>query len=385
MTSRLETAGAQGILGLFTDLVAPGGVQEANRHSAASLVQCARRRGWNARFLGLNEPSGEHALSFDDTEISFRGFQRSKGAFTLVAIRGAQELVRGGGCIVLAGHPNLAPVAAAVKLLSARTKTIVVAHGVEVWERLPVLRRRALASADRVVAPSCYTVGMLAAVQGVPPERIQRLPWPLGLDFLRLADQPTEHPLPPDFPSGQVVLTVGRWAAAERYKGVDQLIHATATLREEFPDLHLVAVGSGDDLPRLREIATNIGVADRVHFLERLSREQIASCYARADIFALPSTGEGFGLVFLEAMAFGKPLVGAAAGGSTDLIADGVNGLLVPPKEVAQLTQALGRLLRNRALRDEMGRRGAAIVREKYRVNVFQQQLEDILAELARV
>jgi glycosyltransferase involved in cell wall biosynthesis len=144
--------------------------------------------------------------------------------------------------------------------------------------------------------------------------------------------------------------------------------------------LTLAAVGAGDDLPRLQKLAAELGVASAVRFLTGLSKQELAACYARADIFALPSTGEGFGLVFLEAMAFAKPIVAAAAGGSTDLVEDKVNGLLIPPRDQAALTQALDQLLRDHTLRSSLGQRGAEIVRHKYRFDLFQSQFAAILA-----
>ena len=168
-------------------------------------------------------------------------------------------------------------------------------------------------------------------------------------------------------------------AAAERYKGADELIRAVAQLRASVPGLHLVAVGGGNDLLRLRGVAADLGAADRVHFLENLSREEIAACYAHADLFVLPSAGEGFGLVFLEAMAFAKPVVGVAFGGTTDVVKDGINGLLVPPRDPDHLAQALSTLLHDGSLRAELGQRGAEIVRQKYQFDVFQAELEKIL------
>jgi glycosyltransferase involved in cell wall biosynthesis len=268
-----------------------------------------------------------------------------------------------------------------MRRISPQFKTIVVAHGVEVWKPLPTLRRRALLRANLILAPSRDTAQKLIEVQGVAPEKIRRLAWPLNPNFLRMAEAPSHLPLPLGFPVGKVILTVGRWAASERYKGADELIRAIPQLRSTVPSLHLVAVGGGDDLPRLRQLATGLGVADRVHFLEDLSREEIAACYARADLFALPSTGEGFGLVFLEAMAFAKPIIGVASGGTTDVVKDGINGLLVPTDDAQALPQALGRLLRDESLRAELGRRGAEIAKQEYRFDLFRAELEQILGD----
>lgn len=381
MTAQPDIRHTNRIIGLFPELLGPGGVQESGRHTAASLAQYACRHQWLAQFFSLNDPCGKHSLRFDDTEFSFRGFRRAKTNFVLSTVRAARPLARSGARIVVAGHPNLAPLAAAIKMVTPNTKTVVISHGVEVWEPLPGVRRRALADADRVLAPSRHTMEKLAAVQRVSKQRIRHLPWPLSLDFLRLAADSAALSLPAEFPQCRILLTVGRWAASERYKGVDELIRVVPQLGASVSDLHLVAVGGGDDLPRLRAIAADLGVADRVHFLEGLSREEIAACYARADVFALPSTGEGFGLVFLEAMAFAKPVVGAACGGTTDVVEDGVNGLLVPPGDTERLAQGLDRLLRDGSLRAEMGRRGAEIVRQKYRFDIFQAELERILGE----
>lgn len=381
MTAQADTRHANRILGLFPELLGPGGVQEAGRHTAASLARYASRHRWLAQFFSLNDPRGAHSLCFDDTEFSFRGFHRAKTDFILSTIRAARPFAPGGSRIVLAGHPHLAPVAAAIKMVTPNTRTVVISHGVEVWRPLPRMRRRALADADYLLAPSRFTMERLAIAQQIPRHRICQLPWPLSLDLLRMAADLVALPVPSEFPQGRIVLTVGRWAATEQYKGVDELIRAVPRLCAIFPDLHLVAVGGGDDLPRLRVIAADLGVVDRVHFLEGLSRREIAACYARADVFALPSTGEGFGLVFLEAMAFAKPVVGAACGGITDLVEEGVNGLLVPPGDTDRLTGALEWLLREDSLRAEMGRRGAQIVRQRYSIEVFQSELERILWE----
>ena len=201
--------------------------------------------------------------------------------------------------MALAAHPNLAFPIEWIQRASPTLKTVVMSHGVEVWTPLPLLRRGALLRADRVLAPSSDTARKLTAILG-------RASWPgprsslaaePGLSSPRKCPREASARFP-DFPEGRVVLTVGRWAASERYKGADELIGAVSMLRADIPDLQLALVGKGDDLPRLRRLAAETSVADRVHFFDHLSREEVAACFARADVFALPSTGEGFGIVF---------------------------------------------------------------------------------------
>jgi len=375
----VSTRHSERIIGLFPELLGVGGVQEAGRQTAAALHEIARHHGQETHFLSLNDPAGEHVLRAGALEISFRGFGRRKVQFIFAAVGTA----RNSNGIVLAAHPNLALPAVLMKKLSPRLKTVVVSHGVEVWQPLPRVRRAALRRADLLLAPSRYTVQKLNEMQGIPIDKIRRLPWPLSPAFLSLAEASETLQLPIEFPPGNVILTVGRWDRSERYKGADDLIVAVAQLRPKFPNVNLVLIGQGDDLVRLQTLAAEASTTDAVHFIHGVSREGLAACYARADIFALPSTGEGFGLVFLEAMAFGKPIVAAAAGGATDLVENEVNGLLVPAHNPEQLANALARLLNDEALRLALGRRGLEKVHSQYSFERFESGLDKTLRDLA--
>jgi phosphatidyl-myo-inositol dimannoside synthase len=375
MTTKSGKCQPRRIVALFPELLGVGGIQESGRLTAIALDNVASRHGWSTEFLALNDPSGSHVLPSTERKISFQGFGRSKVHFAVAALRKA----RGGTRIVLAAHPHLAVPAAQIKLLAPGVKMITISHGVEAWSPLPWFRRLAFLRSDVFLAPSRYTVSKIAEAQGAPRNGIQLLPWPLNPDILRMAGQSERLPLPASFPTGVVVLAVARLAASEQYKGVDRLIEAVAQLRTEVPRLHLVVIGGGDDLARHVKLAADLGVADQVRFFDNLSREEIAACYSKADVFAMPSTGEGFGLVFLEAMAFAKPLIGAAAGGIPDVVEDGENGFLVSPGDAEQLANVLQRLVTNKRLCIELGRRGAEIVRTKYRFESFCSELEAIL------
>jgi phosphatidyl-myo-inositol dimannoside synthase len=372
-----SVASSTSIVGIFPDLLGRGGIQEVGRQTVSALYKIFEDRDRPPNFLSLNDPRGRQILLIENQEIPLEGFARSKTRVISYCITHARRNPE----FVLAAHPNLAVLAIVIRFLSPLTKIIVMTHGIEIWEKMPVHRHRALLSSDIVLATSQYNVQKLIELQKIPRRKIRLVPWPLNPTMLRLADMGAGLRMPQGFPRGRVILTVGRWSANERYKGADQLIRAVAELRHAFPDVQLVVVGDGDDLPRLKQIATDLAVNEATHFLGDVSREELAGCYKSAELFAMPSTGEGFGLVFLEAMAFRKPIVGVAAGGSVDLLIDGVNALVVRPHDSSALVSALERLLRDKALADQLGHRGGEIVRHKYRFDGFEHDLKRILVE----
>ena len=373
------------LIGLFPELDAPGGVQRSGRHLASVMTEFAASRGLECRLLSLNDAAELKRLNVAGRDIVFTGSARAKGSFLAAALRTAWRSARQGKKspqLVVAGHPNLAPVVRAMSLAAPRLKSIICTHGVEVWQPLPRRRRSALRKATVILAPSKFTADHVAADQGADPKKIRVLPWALDPQFEALAANAAKTSLPAKFPSGQVVLTVGRWRADERYKGMDTLITALPRLLPRWPELELVAVGDGDDRAWLEDLAEENGVDRHVHFLSALSYAELAACYGHCEIFALPSRGEGFGLVYLEAMACGKPVIGGAYGGAPEVIEDNRTGYLVPHGDPAQLATALETLLADPALRQEMGRRGKQRVENEFRFNVFAKSFRKILREL---
>ena len=373
------------LIGLFPELDAPGGVQRAGRHLASVMTEFAASRGMECRILSLNDRTELKRLTVAGHEIAFTGSVRAKGRFLTTAIRAAWRSSGKGKSktkLVVAGHPNLAPVVRAMRLAAPRLKSIVCTHGVEVWEPLARMRRMALRRADMVLAPSKYTADHVAAIQGVATKNIRVLPWALDPQFEALAPGAAKVAAPANFPEGRVVLTVGRWRADERYKGMDTLITALPRLLPRWPELQLAAVGEGDDREWLEDLAEENGVRRHVHFLSGLSYAELAACYGHCEMFALPSRGEGFGLVYLEAMACGKPVIGGAHGGAPEVIDDGKTGYLVPHGDAVQLATAIETLLANPALELEMGRRGKQRVENEFRFSVFAKSFRKILREL---
>ena len=373
------------LIGLFPELDAPGGVQRAGRHLAAVMTEFAGSRGLECRILSLNDKAELKRLNVTGREIVFTGSERAKGSFLAAALKTARRAAGKGQKapkLVVAGHPNLAPVVRAMRLVTPRLRSVICTHGVEVWQPLPRVRRNSLRKADVVLAPSKYTAEHVAADQGVDVAKIRVLPWALDPRFEALAQHAAKSTVPPRFPQGQVVLTVGRWRADERYKGMDTLITALPRLLPRWPELQLVAVGDGDDRAWLEDLAEETGVDRHVHFLSGLSYEDLAACYGHCELFALPSKGEGFGLVYLEAMACGKPVIGGAHGGAPEVIEDGKTGYVVPYGDAAQLATVMETLLDDAALRAEMGRRGKQRVENEYKFSIFATSFRKILREL---
>ena len=169
---------------------------------------------------------------------------------------------------------------------------------------------------------------------------------------------------------------------ADRYKGVDMAIQAFSRIASKFPEVDHVIVGDGDDRPRLERLAFDLGVGNRVHFRGERPWPELLELYADCDAVVLPSRKEGFGLVFVEAMAFSKPVVGGAHGGTPDIIEDGASGFLTRYGEAEALAEVLGRLLSDETLRSEMGRRGLDRVRRMYLFEHFRARFGAVLGEL---
>jgi phosphatidyl-myo-inositol dimannoside synthase len=367
------------IVGLFSELLGAGGIQRSGCLTALALASFAADRGERCRFLSLNDAAAARLLRVGNQEIGFTGCGGSKAA--LISRGCALAILQPG--IVVALHPHLAPIVSAMKILAPGMLSAVVVHGVEVWTPLSAIRRWSLQSADRMLAPSEDTLARAVKEQRLRIEKARKLPWSLGPEFDPRVVPCAERSLPHGFPRGRVILTVGRWEAREAYKGVDHLIAALPALLKKVPDVQLVAVGEGTDLPRLRSLARDSGAADHIHFLPFIAHHELPNAFDHCHVFAMPSRGEGFGLVFIEAMARGKPVIGGAHGGTPEIIDDGVDGFLVSYGDVSQLTDRLARLLDNDVLRHDMGKQALAKARREFTFARFASDLKAILDELS--
>jgi phosphatidylinositol alpha-1,6-mannosyltransferase len=240
---------------------------------------------------------------------------------------------------VFCGHLHALPVAAAIAGLR-RAPLWVQAHGVDAWQRRSAAHRRALLSAALVTSVSRYTRAAILSWADLPPHRVRVLPNTVAATYV---PRPRRNDLIArlGLAGRRVILTVGRLSALERYKGHDRIVAALPAIAARVPDAAYLIVGSGDDQPRLEGLAHEAGVGDRVVFAGQVPDAELADYFALAHVLAMPSTGEGFGIVFLEAAASGLAVIGGNCDGSVDALADGRIGRLIDPHAPAEIEGAV--------------------------------------------
>jgi glycosyltransferase involved in cell wall biosynthesis len=162
-------------------------------------------------------------------------------------------------------------------------------------------------------------------------------------------------------------------------KGHRELFTAMARLRERHP-VHALIVGGGRREAEVRELVAGLGLTGAVHFLG--PRHDVPDLLHAMDIFVLPSHSEGLSLALLEAMAAGLPVIATAVGGLPEVVTDGDNGLLIPPRDAGALAGALERLLANLAFAQRLGANARAHVREHFSLDRLGQEINKIYGEL---
>jgi len=182
----------------------------------------------------------------------------------------------------------------------------------------------------------------------------------------------------------KVLLTVARLSTVDgHYKGIDKVINVLPRVIERVGDVQYVVAGDGDERPRLEALARSTGVSDHVRFLGRISDADLFAQYRDCDVFVMPSSGEGFGIVFLEAMAFGKPVIGGDHGGTPDVVRDGVNGYLVKHDDEDALATRIIQLLGDENLCASMGAAGLSLVNEEFTPAKLSEKFLNLLSTLA--
>jgi glycosyltransferase involved in cell wall biosynthesis len=311
---------------------AGGGIAQYNRDLARALASMAR-----VDRVEIVSRNGSAMLSPTDTKIRFDPTAPRGSAHWVV---GAVKACARKPDLVICGHVNLLPVAGFL-CRAFGLPLVLMTYGVEVWTPPPRLKARALGEVDAVWSISQITAQKMQAWSRLPESAFSILPNAIHLEDYGAGPLPGRFRDRHALHDKRVVLTLGRLASTERYKGFDEILQIMPALLKDRPEIVYVIAGGGDDRPRLEAKARDLGVADKVLFAGFVAEEDKADLFRSADVFAMPGKGEGFGFVFLEALACGTPSIGSAVDGSREALRSGLLGQLVDPAKPDEIRAAI--------------------------------------------
>lgn len=278
-------------------------------------------------------------------QTKYRGFKNNKPAFVAGSLAAGRR-----ANVVLMSHVNLLIPGVLIKLLRPKVKLVLIAHGIEVWRPFPAWKRKLLQKVDLFLPVSHFTKDKMKQLYGLPESRFSVMN--------NCLDPFLEQPLLPGRyllvlnryglqEDDKIILTVSRMVDTEQYKGYDRVLEALPALLPSYPALRYLLVGKYDQVEkrRLDAIIDKLGLQKHVVFTGFVPDEEIALYFKLADLFIMPSEKEGFGIVFIEAMYYGLPVIGGNKDGSVDALCNGELGTIIDPDNLPGISQAIKKIL----------------------------------------
>jgi phosphatidylinositol alpha-1,6-mannosyltransferase len=278
---------------------------------------------------------------------NFKGFKNKKLGFLL------STLTKGitANTIILS-HINLLFFAYIIKKFSPKTKIIMYAHGIEVWRPLRNWKKKFLQESVEIWAVSKYTASTLTAMHQISAAKIKIVNncldpyFQLPDDFEKPIKLLERHHLNSAQP---ILFTLTRLSSQETYKGYDRIFSAMPSLLKKFPNLHYILAGKADEQEYLRvtDLINQMDLKDHVTLTGFINDEELSDYFKLGNVFVMPSTMEGFGIVFIEAAACGTKIIAGNVDGSVDALLNGKLGTLVNPTDVNAVALAIEENLNN--------------------------------------
>jgi len=349
-----------------------GGLQAFNKRLIRHLGQDAVSNGSKATTVLLLRDEGAEIPTVPGVRILALGASRINFLLKSVfyALRDSN--------ILLLGSINIIIIAFIIKIFKRKTKTVLFIHGDDVWNderyrKKKFYDRFFLQYIDHIASVSEFTANIMAREFALPLDKFT---------FLPNAVDPISS-IPSRARTNRTVLVVTRLAAHDAEKNVDKLIRSVKLVREKKSDVILEIVGDGVLRAQLEGLALEIGVRDNVKFLGHINDEELKAAYARAAVFAMPSSKEGFGIVYLEAWQFGLPVICSKFGASAEIVSDGIDGFVVDPSDIEVLARKIDLLLSDEVLSNRLGSSGREKVNNMYLDENFGKNLQKMLGELS--
>ena len=279
---------------------------------------------------------------------NFRGYGISKIRFIWGTVLAGLKFDR-----IILSHVNLLPVGWLLKKLSPGTKLLLLAHGIEIWYPLTRRKRKMLKEVDKIIAVSHFTAKKIVEIHDLSPEKIFVLNNCLDpfLPLPSIAKKDTSLLSKYGFDATDtILLTLTRLSSTERYKGYDKVFTAISALRTRYPGIKYLLAGKYDvpEKEFIDNLLKRLNLQDLVVLPGYIADQSLEAHFATSDIYIMPSRKEGFGIVFIEAMYYGLPVIAGNLDGSTDALLNGELGQLVKPDNVAEIEVAITNIINNK-------------------------------------
>ncbi len=328
-----------------------GGIAELSRQVFKALVAMHRKKliRLEVHVLEGSGPQAEDELFADKAHCETRWYGGNRWKFALSLIRAKSD-------VQLLDHVGLARLPGLIPLRSGQNFVLLI-HGVEIWNSDRADYLRSARKARLLIANSEYTARKVRTRFPDLPDI--RVCWP-GKDQAEPKPKlkPESGDAALDGIGPHAMLIVGRLSAQQRHKGHDHLIEAMPLILQTIADAQLVIAGAGDDRDRLELKAKQLDVGDKVIFTGWLDEDQLNSLYSQCALFVMPSEGDGFGLVFLEAMMHRLPCVGLKESAAAEIFEDEKSGILVDREDRHGMANKLSNLLLDEPQRKRLGNAG---------------------------
>ncbi|MGN8059065.1 glycosyltransferase family 4 protein [Pedobacter sp. 22163] len=271
---------------------------------------------------------------------SFKGYHGKRTTFGLAAIKEGLK-----ANVVILSHVHLLLFARIIKILKPSIRIVLFAHGIEIWNALAGWKKQMLSKTE-IWAVSRYTADQIIHRHGITASKVKVLN--NCLDPYFKLDESVSKPATLLAKYGlnsnqKVMLTICRLSSSEQYKGYDLVIECLEQVVKIYPDLVYLLAGKADgaELARIQKLITNYNLQKNVILTGFITDNELILHYQLADVFVMPSKAEGFGLVFIEAAAYGCAIIGGNADGSRDALMDGKLGTLLNPNDTAAMGEAI--------------------------------------------
>ncbi len=363
------------VLFLTLRIFATGGIEKVCRVAGKALYELGLQKGELIKIFSMYGAAHRADGNKYFPQLIFRGFTHKRIRFVLSSIKEGRH-----SKVVLLSHINLLMVGFLIKWTRPSVKLVLLAHGIEVWRPLTSWKKYMLKRCDLILPVSHFTKDRMIELHNLPPEKFAVLNNCLD----PFSEEPLEKGKSPSLMTHYgftneniILLTVSRMVDTERYKGYDKVLMVLPELVKEYPNLRYLLVGRYDDAEkkRLDELINFLGLQDIVVFAGLLPDEVLAAHFKLGDIFVMPSEKEGFGIVFIEAMYYGLPVIAGNKDGSTDALWNGELGTLIDPENKAELISAIKKTIENSA--DYLPDRDKLMNRFSYRA--YKERLEEVL------